>query len=180
MVLGLGIGASVEAAQAQGERWLHVRVEKTGTDGELVRVNVPLALAEKVLPAIQEGRLREGRLRLGRRDFDNVDLRAILEAVRETRDGDFVIVETRREKVRVSKSQGYLLVKVDEEKGKGTKADVKLPMSVVEALLSGSKDEINLAAGIRALAAHGDAVLVEVRDKNETVRIWVDGKNTAD
>lgn len=177
------VTSSVMAQTAQTappERWLHVRVDKTGGDGETVRVNVPLSLAEKVLPAINSREFRDGRLRLGNRDFDRVDLRAILAAIKETRDGEFVTVESNREKVRVSKSQGYLLVKVEEQKGKQTKADIKIPMSVVEALLSGASDELNLVAGIRALAAHGDAVLVEVRDGNESVRIWVDMKNTAE
>jgi hypothetical protein len=71
-------------------------------------------------------------------------------------------------------------VKLDERKGKATKADVKVPMSVVEALLSGPGDELNLVAAIRALALHGDTVLVEVKEGTETVRVWVDSKNTSE
>jgi hypothetical protein len=50
----------------------------------------------------------------------------------------------------------------------------------VDALLSGPTDELDLAAGIRALQQHGDAELVRVKEKDQTVRIWVDTKNTAD
>jgi len=36
------------------DRWLHVRVISSDAKGETVRVNVPLELAEKVLPAINK------------------------------------------------------------------------------------------------------------------------------
>ena len=51
-------------------------------------------------------------------------------------------------------------------------------MSVVEALLSGAKDELDLVAAVRALAAHGDTILVTVEDRKNTVKVWVDTKNT--
>ena len=35
-----------------GERWLHVRVEEGGADGERVSVNIPLSIIESVLPLI--------------------------------------------------------------------------------------------------------------------------------
>src|SRR5260370_588134 len=35
------------------DRWLHVRVISSDAKGETVRVNVPLELAEKVLPAVR-------------------------------------------------------------------------------------------------------------------------------
>ena len=57
----LGIQAQTKANQAgtsaQGDRWLHVRVISTDSRGETVKVNVPLELAEKVLPAIDHDRL---------------------------------------------------------------------------------------------------------------------------
>jgi hypothetical protein len=80
--------------------------------------------------------------------------------------------------VRVAKAGGYLLVKVQEGKGKSEKVDIKIPFSVVEALLSGEQDELDVLAAVRALSAHGDTELVTVTDKSETVRIWVDSKNS--
>ncbi len=45
-----GLLAQETAAQTSGDKWLHVRVEKSGEDGEFVRVNVPLSLAERCRP----------------------------------------------------------------------------------------------------------------------------------
>src|SRR4029077_2257049 len=45
-----GSGQTVSASSH--DRWLHVRVTNPGNNEETVRVNVPLELAEKVLPTI--------------------------------------------------------------------------------------------------------------------------------
>jgi hypothetical protein len=179
VILGLAAGASAWAAPA--ERWLHVRVEEGRDGGETVHVNVPLTLAEKVLPAIQADRFQNGKVRLDRGDMKNVDLRAILEAVRDTRDGEFVTVQKGKDDVRVAKEKGRLVVKVREEKSKGgTRVDVQVPMDVVEALLSGGGEELDVAAAIRALARHSDEVFVTVHDEGSNVRIWVDSQNISE
>src|SRR6266851_1884487 len=46
------------------DRWLHVRVISSDAKGETVRVNVPLELAEKVLPAIHQERIHDGKLKI--------------------------------------------------------------------------------------------------------------------
>src|SRR5712692_8054670 len=51
-------------ASASKDRWLHVRVISSDAKGETVRVNVPLELAEKVLPAINKHRLHDGKVRI--------------------------------------------------------------------------------------------------------------------
>lgn len=166
------------------ERWLHVSVEKTGDGAESVKVNVPLRLAEKILPAVNVDRIRGGRIVIEGTKAEGVDLRAVFEAIQTTEDGEFVTVESQKQNVRVAKSGGYLLVKVrDENKNRkgeirNEDVDVKIPLTVVEAALSGGKDELDLLAAIKALAAHGDTELVTVKSHNETVRVWIDTKNT--
>ncbi len=179
--LGILLLAAGAALAAPVERYLHVSVvDGEGKDAERVRVNVPLSLAEKVLPAIQTDALRKGRVKLQDCRVDDVDLRAVLEAVRDTKDGEFVTIEKGDEKVRVAKSGGYLLAKVQEGKGGSSKVDVKLPLGFVEALLSGEKDELDLAAAVRALSEHGDTVLVTVNDEKSTIRVWIDSKNESE
>jgi hypothetical protein len=168
---------AAEPASPTGQRWLHVRVEKTGEDGESVRVNLPLKVAEKVLPAIRAGELRGGRLRIQHARLHDVDLRALLEAVRELEDGEFLIVQSDEQNVRVAKKEGHLLVNVDEGKGNAEKVNVKVPVPVVEALLSGEEDELNLLAAVQALREHGNNVLVTVESEKELVRIWVDSQS---
>jgi hypothetical protein len=166
------------STSAHGDRWLHVRVINTNAKGETVRVNVPLELAEKVLPAIDHDRLHNGKVRVGCMDCDGVDVRTIFEAVRSSKDGEFVTVQSNDEDVSVMKKEGMLYVHVhDKNKPKHSQVEVKVPMKVVEALLSGSKDELDIAAGLHALAGQGDVELVSVKDDENTIRVWLDSKN---
>lgn len=171
--------ASAQAAQP--DRWLHVRVDNADAKGEMVRVNVPLSLAEKVLPTINNGRLHHGKVTIDQANVHGVDLRALLDAVRAARDGEFVSVQGSGNDVHVAKEAGYLLVHVRENKETSHKrVEIRVPLTVVDALLSAGDNELDLVAAIRALAAQGDTELVTVKDAKSTVRIWVDSKNTAD
>ncbi|MGB8472656.1 MAG: hypothetical protein WCE61_01075 [Candidatus Acidiferrum sp.] len=181
----LGIQAQTISTQtstsAQGERWLHVRVVSNNSKGENVRVNVPLALAETVLPAIDHDRLHGGKVRIGCMDCDGVDIRALFNAVRNSKDGEFVTVQSNDADIRVAKKDGQFLVHVhDKDKPKASQVEVRVPMKVVEALLSGGKDELDIAAGLHALASQGDAELVSVKGDDSTIRVWMDSKNVAE
>jgi hypothetical protein len=215
-ILGLGIAAALAAAtflpartSAQDttsatttsakttEQWIHVRVESKEDHGETVRVNVPVEMAAKVLPAINKDNLHDGKVRIDSSRMNDVDLRTILDAVRSSRDGEYVTVQGSDNDVRVAKSAGYLYIHVT-DKGTGKKAaakdgkaeakatgheskvEIKVPMKVVDALFSAGKDELDLVAALKALSAHGDTELVTVKDSENTVRIWVDSKNVAD
>ena len=173
--------AGPSAAQSAKDRWLHVRVENQATKDETVRVNVPLEMAEKVLPTIHKDRLQYGKVKL--REMDHgVDLRALLDAVRSSKDGEFVTVEKKDADVKVSKQNGYLFVHVVDKKAqsKSSQVEVKLPMKVVDALFSGGQDELDLVAGVRALYGQPDTELVSVKDHQNTVRVWLDSKNISD
>ena len=179
LAAGLAVGAPAKS-KSTSDKWLHVRVEDgSGEDQERVRV-----LAEAVIPAIDVENLRNGKVKIEMDGEDgpikNVDLRKILQALRDTKDGNFVTVEGSKDQVQVAKQNGYLIAKVREGKSGGTRVDAKLPFAVVEALLSGDKDELDLAAGIRALGEHGDGVLVTVDDNDSRVRIWVDSRNESE
>ncbi|HTT34218.1 MAG TPA: hypothetical protein VMH48_11495 [Methylomirabilota bacterium] len=169
---------------AKGERWLHVRVISTDAKGETVRVNVPLELAEKVLPAVNHDRLHEGKVKIDSAHMDDVDLKAILEAVRSAKDGEYVTVQGTENDVRVAKESNHLIIHVV-DKGTGSNAkkcqvEVRVPMKVIDALLSAGKDELDLVAALHALSAQGDTELVSVKDNENTVKVWLDSKNVSD
>jgi len=169
------------ASVSTRDRWLHVRVTNPGSKDESVRVNVPLELAEKVLPSINQNRLHNGRVKFDDVDCHGVDVRALLDAVRTSKDGEFVTVQSKDSDVRVAKQNGYLFVHVFEKNHpKKSQVEVKVPMKVVDALFSAGKDELDLVAGLRALSAQGDTELVSVKDEENTVRVWLDSKNVSD
>jgi hypothetical protein len=169
---------SASSTSAHGERWLHVRVISSNSKGETVRVNVPLEMAEKVLPAIDHDRLHNGKVRIGCMDCDGVDVRTLFEAVRTAKDGEYVTVQSNDADISVMKKDGQMLVHVhDKNRSKDSRIEVKVPMKVVEALLSGTKDELDIVAGLHALAGQGDIELVSVKDDDNTIRVWLDSKN---
>jgi hypothetical protein len=179
---------NVAASSSSSDRWLHVRVISTENKTESVRVNVPLEMAEKVLPAINKDRLHNGKVKFNNSEMDGVDVKALLDAVRTAKDGEYVTVQGTDADVRVAKQGGYMLVHVTEKNsysknGKSvdkSKVEVKVPMKVVDALFSAGKDELDIVAALHALSAHGDTELVSVKSDENTVRVWLDSKNIAD
>ena len=183
MALVLFFLAATTVIAAPPDQWIHVRVVNTGDKGETVRINVPMSFAEAVLPAICAEKLNHGKVKFGEK-IDDIDLRAVFQAVRDSPDNEFVTVEKQDESVRVAKAGGNLLVKV-RQKHAGKNADnqnvdIKVPLTVVQALLSGSKGELDVLAGIRALSAQGNMELVTVNGQSETVRIWTDTRNSSE
>jgi|SRR5581483_1096461 len=170
--------AATFAVAASATRYLHVRVNNPATH-ELVKVNVPLALAERVIPAINHGELRDGKIHVGNFTADNVDVRQILDALKTAPEGEFVTVQNTDDDIRVAKENGQVVVQVIDKQSKET-VDVTVPWDVVQALISDtSKDQLNVEAAIKALENLGsDTTLVRVNSKDENVRVWVDSRNT--
>jgi hypothetical protein len=189
LLLVATIGVAVKAATgpakpATTERYLHVKVNG-GEKGESVNVNLPLSLAEKILPTINHGDLHNGRVTISHADINDVDVRAILDAIRTAPDNEFVTVKSNEQDVRVAKINGNLVIHVRDsgkDAGKsGQKVDITVPMKVVDALFSTAKqNELDVAAAIRALGEAGETVLVSVQDAEQTVKIWIDSKSAAE
>jgi hypothetical protein len=180
-LLAAGIMALVAPAMAAPpEKYLHVNVQGP-TRGENVNVNVPISMAEAILPAINNHDLHNGKVSIHNADMSDVDVRALLDAVRTAPDNEFVTVKEKDADVRVAKSNGNIIVHVTDKKNKQQKVDVTVPLKVVDALFATAKnDELDVAAALRALSDAGDIVLVNVHDSDQKVRVWVDSRNTQD
>lgn len=173
--------STTSATAERSERWLHVRVVSTDGGGETVRINVPLELAEKVLPAVNHDRLHNGKLKIDSSDLNDVDLRVLMEAVRTAKAGEYVTVQGDVNDVRVAKQGNHLIIHVlDKGRSKKSQVEVQVPISVVDALLSAGKDELDLVAALHVLGGQGDIELVSVKDSENTVKVWLDSKNVAD
>jgi ribonuclease HI len=165
------------ALAASATRYLHVKVTNP-TSHELVRVSVPLTLAEKIIPAINHGELRDGKIHIGNMNADNVNIRAILDALKTAPEGEFVTVQDTGDDVRVAKEHGQVVVHVIDKNSKEN-VDVTVPWDVVEALVSDTtENQLNVEAAIKALQNVGDTTLVRVSGSDENVRVWIDSRNT--
>src|ERR1700736_1059562 len=135
MVVLAGASAAFGQSGSAKDRWLHVRVINSDNKGETVRVNIPLELAENVLPTINKNHLHNGKVTIDQAHMNDVDVRALLNAIRTAKDGEYVTVQGTDQDVRVAKEGGRLLVRVKDNKGsKSNKSqvDIKIPMHVIE------------------------------------------------
>ncbi len=172
--------AAPAMAAPAAEKYLHVKVEDP-SKGESVNVNVPLSMAEKILPAINNHDLHDGKVSFHHAEMNGIDVRALLDAVRNAADNEFVTVKEKDTDVRVAKSNGNIVVHVVDKENKEQKVDVTVPLKIVDALFATAKDdELDIAAALRALSDAGDILLVTVQDASQKVRVWVDSRNTQD
>ncbi|HEY4742793.1 MAG TPA: hypothetical protein VIH76_19515 [Candidatus Acidoferrales bacterium] len=192
VVMG-AVAVKKTAAATTPEKFIHVRVNDA-SKGEMVSVNVPLSLAEKVIPTIHNGNLRNGKVTIGNMDMQDVDVRALLTAVASSPDNEFVTVKEKDQEVRVAKSKGNFIIHVTDlssdsdesdksakpdksNKKHGQNVDITIPISVVNALVPNEKQELDLVAAIRALSNASEALLVTVHDGTQDVKIWIDSQN---
>jgi len=182
-----GMAGSVFAAPPP-ERYLHVKVEDAN-EGESVNVNLPLSIAEKILPTVNKGKLHDGHVTIGSAELDGIDVKGLLDAIRTAPDNEFVTVKEKDQDVRIAKSNGNLIVHVrcidhdkqNDKQGNKQNVDVTVPLKVVDALFSTAKDnELNIVAALHELSDAGDALLVTMQDASQHVRVWVDSKSTSD
>jgi multidrug efflux pump subunit AcrA (membrane-fusion protein) len=181
IAIAAGIAAlvAIAAGPAQAIDWLHVHVDENGADPTKVRVNVPVSMVQAILPVIEEDDFYHGRVRIDKDDIDGVYVRAILKAVSEAEEGEYITVESwnkgTREEVRVAKRGGDLLIKVREEGENPATVDIKMPITVAEALISGKENELDVLAAVEALGKAGRGEIIVTDSEDDTmVRVWVD------
>lgn len=154
-----------------GQKWLHIRVDEGGTDGERVSVNMPLDLVQALLPHISVENFDRGKVRIDVDEIEEIDLDAIWAALREAQDGEYLTVEGADENVRISKEGEHLVIKVDED---DEKVAIKIRIAVLDAMMSGSENELDLLAALQVLGEEDDCELITVQNGDEHVRIWID------
>ena len=178
-ISALALGFAGSNAWAKGDKlWFHLNVSSP-TDSEHVHINLPLSVAEALLPSISSEHLDSGHLKLDlnghRMTVD--DLRSMWTAAKDIEDGEFITVESKGDEVHISRSGEFMLVNADDHE---SKVEIKVPIKVVDAILSGQGDELDLEAGMKALREHGPGDLLTVTDGDESVHIWIDSKSTSD
>jgi hypothetical protein len=186
---------ALAAGADREDLWLHLTIEEPdAADGDdvRVRINFPLRFAEALLPLMEGGtNLRQGRVRLDIDDSDigAADLAAAWQAVREAREGQFVVLQPHRgrsgdERVEAARVGDTLVVRARDGI---SQAKIQVPMRVAESLVKAATDteaddpaEIDLAALLRDMREIGPGELVRATDGDSHVRIWIDDDEESD
>lgn len=173
----LAILALVAGPAAASDRWLHVKVDEEG--GAKVNVNLPLSLIEMAFEMVPEDLTaemsNEVRVELNDAGFNVEDLRRLWTELRDGGDATFLTVEEDDTRIAVRKTGDFFIAET--VGNSDMTVDVRFPAAVVDALFSGGPDRLDFAAAVRALADYSSGDMVTVRDKGNSVRIWIDSSN---
>ncbi len=148
-----------------------VDVHEGGPSGHHIVVPVPLVVAQAALalaPAVAPAE----KFRIPDREaLRHVDVaRELIEALAKAPDGELVRVEERDEQVLITKVGRTLQVRVH---GYKEQVSVNVPLHLALQALPDAEGRIPTAALAGALSAVRFTDLVEVKDGNDQVRIWV-------
>ena len=147
-----------------------VDVREGGPDGNHIVVPVPLVFAQAAL-AIAPMAAPVDKLRIPHEAAEHMGLaREVLEALAAAPDGEFVRVEERDQQVVITKEGRTLKVHVT---GKRENVTVNVPLHLALQALPGPDGRIRTAALAGALSSVRFTDLVDVRDGNDHVRVWV-------
>ena len=158
--------------------WLHVAVDEQDREGAQVRVTIPLALVEGVLPFLND---QVGRGHLQVSEVDDVDLRHAWAAARSAPEGQFVEIPTKGDgTLHVARQHGQLVFRARDD---DSEVHVRMPWKVAEQLAVASGDgtvDFDLRAMVRALREFGPGDLVTAEDRNSSIRLWIDEESSDD
>lgn len=147
-----------------------VDVREGGPDGSRIVVPVPLVFAQAAL-AIAPMAAPVDKLRIPHEAAEHMGLaREVVEALAAAPDGELVRVEQRDEQVLITKQGRSLRVHVT---GKRENVTVNVPLHLALSALPGEDGRIRTAALAGALSSVRFTDLVDVRDGNDHVRVWV-------
>src|SRR5262245_44491074 len=123
-----GMAAGAGWAVASDDRWIHIRVDDAGEKGR-VDIQVPLGLVSSLLPVLKN-KHGDGSIQIDGEHVDADDLRLYWNAVKNSKDGEYVTVHDRDSDVKISKSAGILHVNVD-DRGDRSRVRIKAPLALV-------------------------------------------------
>lgn len=170
----LGAGAVKAQTPASGATpWLHVRVDEAARSSK-VSVNLPMPVVEAALEAAPDTIAAGGRIRFGcgRHGLSLADMRKIWRELRNAGDTELVSVEEKDETVKVARKGDLVQIRV-RKPGDTEEVHVDVPVGLVDAVLASEGDTVDMKAVVRELQKRrGD--IVRVRDKQSTVRVWID------
>jgi hypothetical protein len=156
--------AAAATVAATGVAWVDVR--EGGPEGHRIVLPIPLLLADVALTFVPDEELD---LDLGEAAEHLQGGHAVLKALAEAPDGEYVRVDDEHEQVLIEKVGGTLKVRV---RGDREDVTVNVPLDSISEIID-EKGRVHPRAAIRALRHARFSTLVEVQDGDDHVKISV-------
>ncbi len=195
VLVSLLLALASAALAGDSTRYLHVRIDQTGGDDEQVTVTVPVSLVMTVLPLLEKADDdRHARLSIADHGVEHEELAAILDRLKDARDGEEIAVpvDDPDTEAWASRRDGQLQVRVleyddpparrhrGEGSGQVSTTLVRVPLELATAMARDQLDSDDLARVIEAMGRDGGEILV-VEDEEETrIHIWIDQRSGTD
>ena len=167
-----GILAAGVVLATTPQRWFNVDVSEHD-EGTEVHVHLPMSIVQTVLGAVEQGKIHHGDLHVDCGDVE-MDWPAVMKALRDAPEGQYVTVKGREADVVMRKSGGTVEIDVRDHKGNDERVEVTVPASLLDAFNIDQHGNIDLKALAAGLDTLGPGELVRVTSKEASVRVWVE------
>jgi len=172
-VLMLGLAAGVAGAE-EATKWLNVHVVEHGEGGATVEVRLPMSLILSVIDSIDVEGFSQGRVDLELDDAD-IDWPALLQAIKDAPDAEFVRVTSDDENVIVSKRQGSVHIHVTgNDEDTPEEVEVTLPVELLDVLTVDDTNHLDVRAILARLDQISIGDIVRVKSTDADVRVWIE------
>jgi hypothetical protein len=158
------------AASSDDVIWMHVEVNRPGTDRAQVKVNLPLSLIEVVVDSIDKKEF----LSEFESDHPSIDIAKMWRDVRKMETDEFITVETEKEHVRVWKDRDFFRINIKEGDEDEPVVQVKMPLDVMDYLFESKGRNWDFQDLVARLRPHLPVTLVEVNKDNDHVKVWLE------
>jgi len=172
--LALALPLAALAQKSDRASWIHIQVIDDSRHGANVEVNLPMSLVEVALEVAEDEMMEGGHIEIDA-DITVSDMRRMWHELREAGDGDFVTVEEDGERVEIYRRGDLVHIDIDDVRRDEQKIRLEIPVSMVDVLFDTEEEHaLNLRGALAELQNHNGGEVLNLRDGDETVRIWID------
>lgn len=173
LILAAALLVALPLAADEPVRWLNVHVTDADEEAD-VQVHLPMNLVLAVLDGIDVEGFRRGRVELVLDNDVDIDWPAVMSALRDAPDGEFVKVASRDADVTVRKEGGTMRIHVIQKEDEHAVVDVILPATLIDALSVDEDNTLDVRMLLASLGELPDGDLVTVTSRDANVRIWIE------
>ncbi len=173
LILAAVLAVAVPLGAGEPVRWLNVHVTDTAEEAD-VKVHLPMTLVLAVLDGIDVEGFHKGRVELELDDDVDIDWPAVMTALRDAPDGEFVTVASREADVTVRKQGGTMRIHVSQKEDEHAQVDVTVPSALIDALSIDDENHLDVRSLLASLDSLPDGDLVTVTSREANVRIWIE------